>query len=456
MKVAIVASPLPGLTAREVCDVVSRSWLRVRPGDVIDIRPSCDGIAQPFADSGAAELLGLKEIVEISHDGRRRFIYRDAHRALFDYTSAVGEDFPGYLPSKQSGENSSFPENISVSQQDSCAHDERNTADGRGSQRYPLFDGVLTGKSSAFLGEDIVWAVRHGLKDITVVLPSSGWVSDLGRGAFLELALARFSSCDEGKVTTSGAQERTTKERTAKEYAVNDEGLAREGNELKEERRGLENLPLVELLQRARSFLSGVHITVLTGGEQRLLGLSGVARSWVKRGMKGEYAQNLEKALGREASQIVSAVALLDDSSLLSAPLNARGIYAGAGGGLGFALEALGARIFPLRQAVKLSLNGWAEKADLAVCVTGHVGEELPESVHAAVEMVQKAGIPLVLMYDSGGIRRGELARIGLDGAYELRSGRAFDLSIETPETVAELSERLEHVVASVSHTWGW
>ena len=49
-----------------------------------------------------------------------------------------------------------------------------------------------------------------------------------------------------------------------------------------------------------------------------------------------------------------------------------------------------------------------------------------------------------------------ELARLGLNGVYEIRPGRAFDDAPETPATAAGMAGALTDAVARVAGTWGW
>ena len=64
-------------------------------------------------------------------------------------------------------------------------------------------------------------------------------------------------------------------------------------------------------------------------------------------------------------------------------------------------------------------------------------------------------GVPVVVVYDSGALRKGELPSLGLNGAYELRPDFAF----EPPEAIDEfgrLQPILFDMMTRVARTWGW
>ena len=66
------------------------------------------------------------------------------------------------------------------------------------------------------------------------------------------------------------------------------------------------------------------------------------------------------------------------------------------------------------------------------------------------------AGVPVVVVYDSGGIRKGELPGLGLNGAYEIRPDRSYELPEESAQDVAEIPGRLADLMGRVATTWGW
>ena len=82
--------------------------------------------------------------------------------------------------------------------------------------------------------------------------------------------------------------------------------------------------------------------------------------------------------------------------------------------------------------------------------------DELPGGAAGAIRRAQEAGLPVVLVYDCGSLRRGELAGLGLNGAYEMRPERSFLDEPETPESAAAVRDRLGEAIRTVARTWGW
>ena len=65
-------------------------------------------------------------------------------------------------------------------------------------------------------------------------------------------------------------------------------------------------------------------------------------------------------------------------------------------------------------------------------------------------------GIPVVVVYDSGGIRKGELPGLRLNGAYEIRPDRSYEIPEENTQDVADIPRRLAALMGRVATTWGW
>ena len=197
-------------------------------------------------------------------------------------------------------------------------------------------------------------------------------------------------------------------------------------------------------------------LSVVVGGRQRLMGMSGLARAWMREGLDGRRAQDAERRIGEAADRLVRAANATPGKDLAGRRLSTRGPHSGAGGGLALGLEAVGGRIVPVGDVVHSSLEGWAEGADLCVYVCGRVDDELPGGAAGAIRRAQEAGLPVVLVYDCGSLRRGELAGLGLNGAYEMRPERSFLDEPETPESAAAVRDRLGEAIRTVARTWGW
>ena len=367
MRVALTCSPLPGLRAKENLAIARDAWLARRPQDEVDGFPVSDGIAMPFAGSGADEVLvgaGATH-VELGGPGERHFAHVDGASVLFDYTE--------------------------------------------------VFDGIpRPGRpvSSRLIGADLAWAAAEGLTSVTIVLPVPGSLMDMGRGLLEALAGGH----------------------------------------------GANNL--ASILEAARTTVASLHIIAVVAREQPLLGLSGLARSWMVEGLDAVVAQEYERGFADTVAELSEAARALPSRSLLvggSESDPARNIYAGAGAGTAFVLSLLGATIHPIGQlSVGNNVSRAINDADLLVCVTGHIGEDLPSSLLAGAEVAQNAGVPVVVVYDSGGIRKGELPGLGLNGAYEIRPDRSYELPEESAQDVAEIPGRLADLMGRVATTWGW
>lgn len=260
--------------------------------------------------------------------------------------------------------------------------------------------------SSAMIGEDLAWAAKQGARDVVVVLPVPCSITDGGQG--LIGALSNNRSGD-----------------------------------------------LEEEIRIARQQLSDMRLTVLAPREQRLLGLSGVARQWMNGGMEPGTAQTYERQLGQWVSELHS-IEPPNRASLMKAQASSRGIYAGVGSGVAYVLQILGAGVFPVGDATVLArLAEPIKDADLVVYICGDIDENLPSGLLSAISLAQGEGVPVVVVYDSGGLRKGELPNLGLNGAYELRPDRSFNDEPNKAD-VGTLENVLANMVARVARTWGW
>ena len=139
MRIALAASPLPGLRASAVCDVAREAWLSERPRDSLRCRPASDGVASAYSESGVYELLGLDELVERGGP-LRRFAGVSQRKVALDWIESLPGPFCG---------------------------------------------------DSAVLGEDIAWALGRGVDEIVVALGVPGGIGDLGVGMIGAIAQAR-------------------------------------------------------------------------------------------------------------------------------------------------------------------------------------------------------------------------------------------------------------------------
>ena len=393
MRIALAASPLPGLRASAVCHVAREAWQSERPRDSLRCRPTSDGVASAYSESGVYELLGLDELVERGGP-LRRFAGVSQRKIAFDWIES--------LP------------------------------------------GPFSGNSTA-LGEDIEWALGRGADEIVVALGVPGGIGDLGVGMIGAIAQARRGAGQEDGSRRAGESRR----------AGGAAGLGKT-SEKPDVAEAADVADLAGLVADARAALGTVCLSVVVGGRQRLMGMSGLARAWMREGLDGRRAQEAERSIGEAADRLVRAANATPGKDLAGRRLSTRGPHSGAGGGLALGLEAVGGRIVPVGDVVHSSLEGWAEGADLCVYVCGRVGDELPGGAAGAIRRAQEAGLPVVLVYDCGSLRRGELAGLGLNGAYEMRPERSFLDEPETPESAAAVRDRLGEAIRTVARTWGW
>ena len=384
MRIALAASPLPGLRASAVCDVAREAWRSERPRDSLRCRPTSDGVASAYSESGVYELLGLDELVERGGP-LRRFAGVSQRKIAFDWIESLPGPFGG---------------------------------------------------DSTALGEDIAWALGRGVDEIVVALGVPGGIGDLGVGMIGAIAQARRGAGQEDGSRRAGGAAGLGKTSEKPDVA--------------------EAADLAGLVADARAAVGTVCLSVVVGGRQRLMGMSGLARAWMREGLDGRRAQDAERRVGEAADRLVRAANATPGKDLAGRRLSARGPHSGAGGGLALGLEAVGGRIVPVGDVVHSSLEGWAEGADLCVYVCGRVGDELPGGAAGAIRRAQEAGLPVVLVYDCGSLRRGELAGLGLNGAYEMRPERSFLDEPETPESAAAVRDRLGEAIRTVARTWGW
>ncbi|KTF04892.1 MULTISPECIES: hypothetical protein [Trueperella] len=259
--------------------------------------------------------------------------------------------------------------------------------------------------STAFLGADLLALRDAGARRIHVHLPDLMSPTDLGRGVLGELA---------GE-------------------SLGDDGLG-------------------AALEAARAALRDMALTVTYPSDLPLLGVNGMARAWATRGFDGYRAQDFEREAGAWIHELGQAAGASTRRSLVGADIDPRAGYAGPGGGLGLMLQLLGASTSLVGDHL---VAGHIPETDLIVYVLGTIGVDLPSGLHAAARSGEEQGVPVVVLSDAAGMRKGELPRLGLHGAYEMRPERFVD----DADTLADLSRLPQLVTTSmrtIASTWGW
>lgn len=276
----------------------------------------------------------------------------------------------------------------------------------------------VSAMSSDFLGAELLWAKHEGLSEVVIALPALSDIGDLGRGMLRVL---------------SDAEEENNS--TFLTYAV----------------------------ASAREKLGAMRLVVLAADAQRLTGFSGVARAYMRYGLDPQDAQNLDASIGEYADFLVEAYEKSLGSSLFltaNESPSPRGEYAGAGSGLAFAIQCLGGALYSVGDlTVRSRLSTQMKEAELIVYISGAIEADLPSGLLAALDIADNDP-PVVLVYDYGAIAKGELANLGLSGAYELRPHLSF-LEGTSPSNLdesagQEIGETLSRRIMSLARTWGW
>lgn len=260
--------------------------------------------------------------------------------------------------------------------------------------------------STAFLGKDLRALHDAGARRIHLHLPQLMSPTDLGRGMLGELAGGSAAPAELGPS-----------------------------------------------LEAARAALRDVALTVTYPADLPLRGVNGMARAWAARGYDGYRAQEFEREVGAWVHDLERAARSSTRRSLLGADVDARAGFAGPGGGLGLVLSLLGASMLPIGDAL---VAGRIPHTDLIVYVLGSIGVDLPSGLHAAARAGEEQGVPVVILTDAASMRRGELPRLGLHGAYELRPERAFFDDADTLADLSRLPELVTRSMHAIAATWGW
>ncbi|HLS03250.1 MAG TPA: glycerate kinase [Actinomycetales bacterium] len=214
----------------------------------------------------------------------------------------------------------------------------------------------------------------------------------------------------------------------------------------------------------ARELLAGVDLIAACATGAPLLGFTGASGAYAQfKGATREIAQELERVLAQFASvcEAVDSAAPAAPGGLLTPgePQAAVDVAqlrslpgAGSGGGLGFALGLLGARLLPGSEVVAslLDVRARAQDSDLVFVITDQLdattlGDGPSEIGVAAARTNALATVALARRVDAG---NRELATAGISAAYEL-----FDTvsGSEASDEVAALRERVSRIARSWS-----
>lgn len=202
-------------------------------------------------------------------------------------------------------------------------------------------------------------------------------------------------------------------------------------------------------LHLARQRLTGISVVGLGDLSQALLGLAGVAAQLPD----PTVGQRIESAVGPAVALVRRAVG--EPTDLLSGRRvrwdRAQG--AGAGGGLGFGLSVLGARIEdgPSRCLAEVGGPGRLACADLVVTGTAVLGAQTlrGSAISTIAEAAAEHGIPVVAVCGRVEAGRREVLSAGISGAYGVADSLAQWHGFE-----ADPSGRLAARAEAVARTW--
>ncbi len=203
---------------------------------------------------------------------------------------------------------------------------------------------------------------------------------------------------------------------------------------------------LADVVRAARAALGGTHLVAAVASDVPLLGLHGASATLDARGVDPLVAQHLERALGAVAHDVAAAVDRADAAGpgehgivgrdLLADATAGRRLAAlpgaGSGGGLGFAVAALGGRLVPALRVVAddVGLDARLADADVVVVLADELGaHELGEgTVREVAGRAARHALPVVVVARAVVAGRREQAAAGLSGAYAWGDGDPRDL----------------------------
>lgn len=215
--------------------------------------------------------------------------------------------------------------------------------------------------------------------------------------------------------------------------------------------------PMPEVIARARGALQGADVLVAAGTDLPLVGLNGAGAALARRpGIDHAGAQRIEQELASTISDVDAAV--VAPPSLLQAQADQRRAsrrrYGGAGGGVAFALAALGARLMPAAEVVASysDLASAVANSDVILTVTDLLdGEAISEGVPGVVAKVAMTSmVPVVAVGATVLVTRRELSGTAIAGTYALLD----PVPARSADVVPDLGQALAARASRVARTW--
>ena len=204
-------------------------------------------------------------------------------------------------------------------------------------------------------------------------------------------------------------------------------------------------------LAEARRLLDGVELVVATDVDAPLLGHHGAVTGSARRsGARADQLPGLEAAMTGLAGSVLEAArgaGAVDAGRLVALP------GAGAAGGLGFALLALGGRRAPGAAVVAEAIGLQAVLAGADLVLTGEGSFDWRSlrgsPVTAVAHKAMQVGVPVVVVAGQVTVGRRELATAGIEAAYPVAETPA-----QLQRSMADPAGTLRARVRRVARTW--
>ncbi|MBR5950655.1 MAG: hypothetical protein IKZ87_04400, partial [Actinomycetaceae bacterium] len=151
MKTIIATSPFATLSAKRAAELAVQAWQSVRPDDTLIVRPVSDGRPNVEGLSGLHEVIGGVEVPP----------------SEVDY-SMCGEDSAGAARAQETAH---------MWRSDSSVLIDCTVVARMAGQR--ACDAKV---SSDFIGAELLWAQREGIREVIIALPALSDINDVGVG----------------------------------------------------------------------------------------------------------------------------------------------------------------------------------------------------------------------------------------------------------------------------------
>ena len=392
MRVLLAPDSFGGsLTAAEAATAIAHGWSRTSPDDTT--------VLLPLADGGT----GFVEVLHTARGGTRHDV---------EVTGPLGAPTVAtWLELDEHGDGDGDGDGAQRSSTVTTAYVESASACGLHlvPERTPRTAGVATSRG---VGELVVAAGERGPSTIVVGLGASACTDG---GAGLLAALGAVARDADGTVLADGGE-------------------------------ALVAVARLDGLADARARLEGVELVVAADVDHVLAGPQGAAAVFgPQKGADEETVARLDAALaawGAVLGEACGRPGLADEAG------------AGAAGGLGAALAALGARRVGGGELVRevAGLDAELAAADLVVTGEGRLdGQSLRGKLVSVVATRARAhGVPCIALAGQVDLGAGQALEAGLEGAYSVAADAG---SVEA--ALADPAARLADLAEGVAGRWG-